>query len=96
MADKANGWSSDDDSANDGDADHKVREAAKKVEQVKMKRRFQKAERKQFAQQSREKDKWDKEYDRGKQRKTNRRTAMRKEGWGKTATMQSGSMSDRF
>ena len=61
-----------------------------------LKKRLQKAEMKQFAQASRGKDEWDREYDRGKQRKTQRKSAKRNSGWGKAATVQNGSMSDKF
>ena len=61
-----------------------------------MKKRFEKAERKQFAQQARGKDEWDREYDLGKQRKLKRRKADSNTGWGKTATVQKHSYSDQF
>ena len=60
------------------------------------KKRLQKAERKQFEQRERKRDEWDAEYDRGKQRKTNRKRAMGKDGWSKAAKVKAGSMSDRF
>lgn len=91
----ANAWSSC--SSDEGEDDEaKAKRKSEKYQQINMKRRLIKAERKQFAQKDRTRNKWDAEYDRGKERKTNRRTAYCNQGWGKAATVKAGSMSDQF
>ena len=85
----ASGWSSSSDEGEEGGY-------SKRKKLLSLKKRFEKAENKQFMQKQRKKDILDKEYDMGKQRKSRKNTAFGGNTWSKATSLKQGSMSDKF